>query len=179
MPKCSKSSKCLSSALPWLLLIVGDVVIDQIAKWFVIKHIPFGGSESVFEGLNIAHVHNYGIAFGFFNQHHTLSRFILLGVALLISLVITAWMVKTPKDRFMERLGLSMILGGALGNIIDRIQHGYVIDFIDVYFQTWHFWTFNIADSLITVGAILLILMLAVDVLKDKKDERNIKQASR
>lgn len=153
------------SSIKWFFAVPFIVAADQLSKWWVLGQLTLGDHLAVFPGLNIARAHNYGVAFGMFNDHEGAFKVVLLMVALIVTACIAMWLVKTPGSDRKTCAGLVLILGGALGNIIDRLVHGYVVDFIDVYFKNWHFWTFNIADSAITLGAILLI----ISILFEKK----------
>ncbi len=142
----------------WLAIAV--VLLDQLTKAMVRVSVPLYGSIQVVPGLlNLTNVRNTGAAFGILNAvdfpfKATLIAFIataaLLGVAVYAASL-------APHQR-AARVGLSLILGGAAGNLLDRVVHGSVIDFVDVYWQHYHFWAFNVADSAITIGVAVLIL---------------------
>jgi signal peptidase II len=140
----------------WLVLAL--IVLDQSSKLAVITTIPVFGSVGVVPGvLDLVHVHNPGVAFGFLNNLGPAYQKIvttLLAVGALVGIAYYARHVRA--DEWLARLGLSIILGGALGNLIDRLRLGYVTDFVDVYWDSWHFWAFNVADASITIGAILV-----------------------
>lgn len=148
-----------TSKSKWLLLLLVPIIVllDQYSKIWVLETLQLGQTIKLIPGLNLTLAHNYGVAFGMFNDNVMASKVILLGVAVAITLLISVWFYKTPTTQKLEQVSLVFILGGALGNIIDRVSHGYVIDFIDVYVNGWHWWTFNIADSFITIGALLLL----------------------
>lgn len=136
------------------------LVLDQLSKWLVVNFIPAGGEIVVIPGFfNLVHVYNRGSAFGFLNQSDgDWPRYFFIAASLLTVLIIIH-MVKTAKDRSWTMLsGLGLILGGAFGNLIDRVRLGMVIDFLDFYLGTWRWPAFNIADSGITIGAALLII---------------------
>lgn len=145
-----------------LWLVAAIVVIDQIVKILVDGRIPEFGSVVVIEGLlSLTRVHNTGMAYGvldgvdFPGQAVVLA---LLATGALIGLAVYA--AALDDDQRLTRLGLSFVLGGAAGNLIDRVRFGYVLDFVDVYRGDWHFWAFNVADAAITVGVALMILDL-------------------
>ena len=150
-----RTSRALLSSLA-----VGIIVLDQASKAAVRALLALHESVAVIPGLlSLTHVRNTGAAFGLLNSvdipfKPVLMAFITLGALVAIGI----FAMQTASDNPLARLGLALVLGGAGGNLIDRVTAGYVIDFIDVYWRAWHFWTFNVADSAITVGAILLIL---------------------
>jgi signal peptidase II len=136
------------------------VLADQVAKALVRASIPLHASRTIVPGfLDLTHVQNSGAAFGFLNAADFPMKQALIAViatAALISIAIYAARL-SPHQR-MARFGLALILGGAAGNLIDRVTAGYVVDFVDVYWKTYHFWAFNVADSAITVGVIGMML---------------------
>lgn len=147
----------------WLLLAAVLVVADQITKWLVVYSIPYipygqGGPFSIplLPILNLTHVHNNGAAFSFLAHAGGLARLFFSVLALVAAVLITSILRKQYANVRLSA-GLSLVLGGAIGNLIDRIVHGYVIDFVDFYWQHWHFPAFNVADIAITFGAMTLI----------------------
>ena len=147
----------------WLAALV--VGVDQATKGLVRGHFQLGESVSVIDGFfDIARVHNTGTAFGFMNGiDFPFKSAVLAGVALVALGGLALYLVSLPTHQRLARTGLALILGGAVGNLIDRIGFGYVTDFVDVYAGTWHFWAFNVADAAITIGVSLMILdMLGV-----------------
>ena len=145
-------------------IIVAILVFDQVAKLLVRTQITLNDSLAIIPGLlNLVHVHNTGAAFGFLNAVNIANKQLLMtavAVVALAAIACYAWRVGARES--LARAGLALILGGALGNLIDRASAGYVIDFVDVYWRSYHFWAFNVADSAITVGACLLILDMFV-----------------
>ena len=146
----------------WWSLIAGVVVLDQCTKLLVQQFLPVFSSYEVVPGfLDLVHVHNAGVAFGLLNDaEHPLRGLLTTGLALLALIGILYYARHVRPEERLAKLGLSMILGGAVGNLIDRIRQGYVIDFVDAYWGNWHFWAFNVADAAITAGAILIFLEL-------------------
>ena len=140
------------------------VVLDQVTKAIVRMMLPLHQSVEIIPGfINFTHVHNTGVAFGFLNAVDIPFKPVLMtAIALAALIAIGTFAMRTNSDEPLTKIGLALVFGGAAGNLIDRITLGYVIDFIDVYWGTWHFWAFNIADSAITVGACLLILEMAL-----------------
>jgi signal peptidase II len=145
------------------LLSGGIVILDQVAKAIVRASLQLHESVTIVPGfLNLTHVRNTGAAFGLLNSADIpLKPALMTGIALVALIAIGYYALQTTSREPFARLGLTLILGGAVGNLIDRITAGYVVDFVDVYAGDWHFWAFNVADSAITVGAGLLILDLA------------------
>jgi signal peptidase II len=138
------------------------VVLDQIVKAIVRRQIALNESITVIPGFfDLTRVHNTGTAFGFMNATDFPFKTVILtcvAVGALAALAIYA--ATLPANQWLARIGLALILGGAAGNLIDRIAEGYVVDFVDLYWSGWHFWAFNVADASITVGVALMILDL-------------------
>ena len=108
--------------------------------------------------FKLTYVHNTGAAFSFLSEAGGWQRWFFTGLALVISGVIAVWLARLKHHETLLAVALSLVLGGAIGNLIDRLVYGYVIDFLDVYYQTWHWPAFNIADSAITLGVILMLV---------------------
>lgn len=144
----------------WLWLTAAVMVLDQISKQWIVKNLEWFEARPLWPSLNIVHHRNTGVAFSMFNEAPQVA-FVLLGVA--VSVGILWWLRKNPRGQTLVAAGLTLIMGGALGNLVDRVTRGYVVDFIDFYVGSWHYATFNIADSAISVGAGLLILDLLLD----------------
>ena len=138
------------------------VVLDQVTKQMVRAGIALHDSIEVIPGvLNLVHVRNTGAAFGFLNLADLPYKQVLMTGMALLALGAVGWYAsQVPPRARLARAGLALIVGGAVGNLIDRALVGYVVDFVDVYWGSVHFWAFNVADSAITVGAGLLILDL-------------------
>ena len=146
----------------YYLLIIIIVCIDQATKALIVRSVAHLSSKIIVPGFfNITHIRNRGAIFGFFSQSDSLILFIFLTSVSLIALgFVIFYFFKTPSsDRFMK-VSLSLILAGALGNLIDRVIRGYVVDFLDFYVKSWHWPSFNVADTSITVGAFVLIFIL-------------------
>ena len=148
-------------ALFWSIS-AGTVVLDQLTKAAVDALLPLYETRTVIPNVvDLVHVRNAGVAFGLMNNfEHPWKSVLTTGLALL-ALASIAYYARhvRPEERY-ARLGLSLILGGAIGNLVDRLRQGFVIDFVDVYWGGWHFWAFNVADAAITVGAILVFIDL-------------------
>lgn len=145
---------------PWIWLAVSAIVIllDWHTKSLASDALELYRPVEVFPWLNITLAHNYGAAFSFLSDAGGWQRWFFIVLASGISLFLLVWLLRLPRQEWLTALGLSMILGGAIGNLIDRIVLGYVVDFIDVYYQQWHYPAFNVADSAITCGVVLLLL---------------------
>lgn len=141
------------------------IVLDQITKYVADNSLDYRLPVNVFTGLNMTLVYNQGAAFSFLADAGGWQRWFFMGLSLVISIVLIYWLRTVEKGRIYLATGLALILGGAIGNLIDRSLYGYVIDFIDVYYRSWHYPAFNIADSAIVAGAGLLIL----DMIKYKE----------
>jgi signal peptidase II len=141
-------------------LTAAIVIVDQITKAIVRANIPLHDSVTVIPGfLNLAHVRNSGAAFGFLNAvefPYKSAVVALVAASALMGIAFYAARVSS-QDR-VTRLGLAMIVGGALGNLVDRLALGSVVDFVDVVFGGWHFWAFNVADSAITLGVAAMMI---------------------
>jgi signal peptidase II len=153
-------------AAAWLLLSALVIVLDQVSKAYITRH--FGEFEflHVLPVLDITHLHNVGAAFSFLASASGWQRWLFIGLAVSVSVAITVWLCRLPGGtRVLLAAGLALVLGGALGNVIDRIRLGYVIDFIHFHWDRAYFPAFNVADSAITIGAACLLL----DALMDAK----------
>lgn len=147
-----------ANLLPWLAIAVVVIVLDQITKTLILQHYQYGDSTTITSWFNIVRAHNTGAAFSFLASASGWQRwfFIVLGFAAAVFIV---WMLRSHGGQKMFAWALSLILGGALGNVVDRMLHGYVVDFIQVHWGAkYYFPSFNVADSAITLGAGLLIL---------------------
>ncbi len=143
-----------------LLVPVVVVIVDQITKWLVRTRVPLHSSVPVIPGfLDITHVRNTGAAFGFLNGVDFPGKPLVIAVVAICALAgIAFYSGHIAGEKLLPRLGLALIIGGAAGNLVDRVFLGSVVDFVDAYWQGFHFWAFNVADSAITVGVILMIL---------------------
>ncbi|HET7569261.1 MAG TPA: signal peptidase II [Gammaproteobacteria bacterium] len=143
----------------WLWISAAVIVFDQITKLLISHHMGLFDSIGLTPFLRLTLLHNSGAAFSFLSQASGWQRWFFIGLGLVVSIVILLWLRKLPrKRRRLLGIGLALVLGGALGNVIDRVAYGYVIDFIDFFYHGWNFPPFNVADSSITVGAILVII---------------------
>ncbi len=143
-----------------LIITLPVVVLDQITKAMIRPALALHESREVIPGfLDLTRVHNTGAAFGMLNSVEFPFKTLVLSLVAGIALAGVAWYAATvPLTDRLARIGIAGVLGGAIGNLIDRAKDGYVLDFVDAYWGTWHFWAFNVADAAITVGVIFMIL---------------------
>jgi signal peptidase II len=143
-----------------LIVAIAVVVLDQITKAMIRPLLALHESKEIIPGfLDLTRVHNTGAAFGMLNSVDFPFKTLVLSIVAAIALGGVAWYALTvPLTDRLARLGVAGVLGGAVGNLIDRASSGYVLDFVDAYWNGWHFWAFNVADAAITVGVIFMIL---------------------
>jgi signal peptidase II len=153
----AKSSSSLRNLWPWLALALAIILLDQFTKTLILGYFQYGESRYVTSFFNVVRVHNTGAAFSFLAGASGWQRWFFIGLGLTATLFMT-WLIYQHHAQRMFSLALSLIMGGALGNVIDRMLHGYVVDFIQVHGWGWYFPSFNVADSAISIGAVLLIL---------------------
>jgi signal peptidase II len=149
----------------WLWISAAVIVADQITKQLIVRHLGWFDVIPVTPFFNIVHMRNTGAAFSMFSGASPIV-FILIGVA--VSIGILWWLRKNPRGQTLVAVALVLILGGALGNVIDRATRGFVVDFLDFYMGAWHFPAFNVADIAITTGAGLLILDMILEGRRTK-----------
>jgi signal peptidase II len=144
--------------LRWLWLSAAVVALDQLTKWLADHLLTLYAAKPVLPFFNLTLLYNQGAAFSFLAGASGWQRWFFIGIALVISVVLIVWLRRLPRHEVWEAGALALILGGAVGNVIDRIWHGHVIDFIDLHVAGYHWPAFNIADSAITVGAVTLVI---------------------
>ncbi|WP_046206163.1 signal peptidase II [Acinetobacter radioresistens] len=144
--------------LVWIGLAIVAIILDQWTKWIATNHLNYADPVAVLPFLNWTLLHNYGAAFSFLSNAGGWQRYLFTGLAAGVSLLFVFWLMRMPKHLVILPMAIALILGGAIGNLIDRVSLGYVVDFIHVYYQNSHFPAFNIADSAITLGTILLLI---------------------
>jgi len=151
------ATKRSGSLWPWLGIALIVVLLDQLTKALIVRSFQLGDSHTVNALFNVVRVHNVGAAFSFLAGASGWQRWFFVGLGALAALFIV-WMLRSHGGQRLFSWALALILGGAVGNVIDRLLHGYVVDFLQVHYERSYFPSFNVADSAITVGAILLIL---------------------
>jgi signal peptidase II len=148
----------VETGLRWLWLTVIFLVLDQVTKQLAATNMELGQSINILSFFNITYVHNPGAAFSFLADQGGWQRWFFTAIATIASIVFIVWLAKTPKQQKLLSVAFALMLSGAIGNLIDRVLFGYVIDFLDFYGFGYHFPAFNIADSMIFIGAALMIL---------------------
>jgi signal peptidase II len=141
----------------WLGIALVVVLLDQASKIMMSQFLLYGQSETISSYFNLVMVYNKGAAFSFLSDQPGWQRYFFTAVSVIASLFIL-WMLRRNPTQRLFCWSLALILGGAVGNLIDRIAYGHVIDFLDFHVGGWHWPAFNVADSAITVGAILFVL---------------------
>jgi len=144
--------------LKWLWLSLITLVLDQWSKIAINGSMRLYESIALTPGFNLTYVHNTGAAFSFLSEAGGWQRWFFAAMALIISVILTIWLYRLKQHETLLAVALALVLGGAIGNLIDRLAYGYVIDFLDVYYQTWHWPAFNIADMAISAGVFLMLL---------------------
>ena len=142
----------------WLLLAIVVIALDQWTKWLASGQLSYGVPVEILPVFNLTLQHNPGAAFSFLADAGGWQRWFFTAVSLLVSIALVIWLSRLEAQEKLMAASLSLILGGAVGNLWDRIELGYVVDFISVHYQQHFFPAFNIADAAITVGAALMIL---------------------
>jgi len=143
--------------LPWLGIAAIIILLDQFTKVLIVGWMQHGDSREVWSFFNIVRAHNTGAAFSFLSNAGGWQRWLFTGIGTVASLFIIWQLYKHPTQKLFC-FALASVMGGAIGNVVDRLMHGYVVDFLDFHAMGWHFPAFNVADSAITVGAVCLIV---------------------
>ncbi|MDO6563640.1 signal peptidase II [Amphritea sp. 1_MG-2023] len=146
------------SALPWLWLAALVIVLDLFTKYQASRLLPYGIAHPQLPVFDLTLLHNTGAAFSFLASAGGWQRWLFALIALLVSVVLVIWIARTPRQQRWLGAGLALVLGGALGNLYDRVVHGYVVDFISLHYNGYYFPAFNLADTAITIGAGMLII---------------------
>lgn len=147
-----------STKLQWLMAILAVVILDQATKSWASEQLIYAQPNYVFWWLDITLHHNTGAAFSFLSDAGGWQRYFFSIVASVVSIAIIVWLSRLKAYEMRLGWALVLVLAGAMGNLIDRVTLGYVVDFISVHWDNWYFPTFNVADSSITIGAILLLI---------------------
>jgi signal peptidase II len=153
----------------WLFLSLSIILFDQATKYFAIKYLTPSVPVQIFPFFDLSLNYNPGVAFSLLSTAPGWQRWFLSVLTVLICSVLLVWMKRISKNRHCLLASLVCILGGAIGNLLDRIYFGYVIDFIDLHIKHWHWPTFNIADTAISVGVTILIIMTLLERGQTKK----------
>ena len=147
-----------SSFVGWIALTIAVIAADQVTKWAIVEWVSLYDKVPINSFLNLTHQRNTGAAFSFLAGAGGWQRWFFIVLGAIVSGVIIIWLLRIRKEGLVVlSAGLSLVLGGAIGNVVDRILYGYVVDFIQVLIFGWPFPSFNVADSAITVGAAFLI----------------------
>jgi signal peptidase II len=154
----------------WIAFALVLIGVDQLTKWAIVQWVPLYGKVPLNTFINLTHQQNTGAAFSFLANASGWQRWFFVALGVIVSGVILIWIWRIRREGpWILAAGLTLVLGGAIGNLIDRIRFGYVTDFIQVWFGSWAFPSFNVADSAISVGAALLIIDALF--LSGRKDE--------
>jgi signal peptidase II len=146
--------------LRWLWLAIFVVIIDQITKYLAAKYLPWVAQVEVNSFFNFYLTYNNGAAFSLLSHvHFHWFKWFFVVLAAAVSGGIIVWLIRSPRGENLKKIALMLILGGAIGNLIDRVQYGVVRDFLDFHWHTYHWATFNLADSAVSIGAVLLAII--------------------
>ena len=147
------------NGLPFLWISLLVIILDQVTKYLCVNFIEYGTAGiNVLPFFNLVHVYNFGAAFSFLADKSGWQRWFFAGIAIGISVILAVMMYRSKATQKLNNIAYALIIGGALGNLFDRLWHGFVVDMIDFYVGDWHFATFNLADTAICVGAALIVL---------------------
>ena len=152
-----KKMSATGTLLPWLALALILLIADQLTKVLILGYYQLGDATYITSFFNIVRVHNTGAAFSFLASASGWQRWFFTGIGIAAAVFII-WMLKSHPGQKLFSFAMACILGGAVGNVVDRMLHGYVVDFLDFHYANWHFPAFNIADAAISIGAVCMIL---------------------
>lgn len=161
--------------LKWTILSLVIIILDQITKAMATANLTMFDPVAIMPMLNFTLMHNEGAAFSFLADAGGWQRWFFSVLAFVISIVLIVWIKRLKTEEKMLAVSLSLILGGAVGNLIDRVRFGYVVDFIDVYYDAMHWPAFNIADSAITIGAVWMIITSFRQPAEEKTESKENK----
>ncbi|MFP5306710.1 MAG: signal peptidase II [Gammaproteobacteria bacterium] len=156
--------------LLWIAVVV--VLVDQITKQLVVRSLEWFEVVPIVSHLNRVHMRNTGAAFSMMADAPP-AFFVLLGTS--VSIGILWWLRRNPRGQTLLAVALTLIMGGALGNVIDRVTRGFVVDFVDFYVGSWHFAAFNVADMAISTGTALLVLDMLIDMRRARRMSQSTK----
>ena len=154
----SSQNKALSCFQRYMLCALCIIFFDQMSKWLITQYLYFGEQINISAFFNLVLTYNKGAAFNFLSNASGWQHYFLSSLAILVSFGVIHHLYKS-RETTLFNTGLSLILGGALGNLIDRLIHGHVIDFLDFHVNNWHWPAFNIADSTITLGVLIILFV--------------------
>lgn len=167
------NSAAEKSGLRWLWLALVVFVVDMATKIYVHTRFDLYESIQVLPFFNFTYARNYGAAFSFLNDAGGWQRWLFTGIAVVVSCVLVYWLKKTPYNHKWMNAAYTLILGGAIGNLVDRLYHGFVVDFLDFDLGFYRWPAFNVADSAIFIGAAIIIIDAFMDGKKADKDVAN------
>lgn len=159
--------------LKWIWLAVVVVILDQLTKYIASTSLILYKPIAVMPMFNWTLMHNTGAAFSFLHDAGGWQRWFFAVLAIVVSIVIVLWIKRLEQHEKWQAIALALILGGAIGNVIDRVWLGYVVDFIQVYYQQWYWPAFNIADSAISIG----VAMIIIESIREYRAERKINKS--
>ncbi|MBC8950624.1 MULTISPECIES: signal peptidase II [Xenorhabdus] len=166
------SKPICSTGLRWLWLVVVVFILDLGSKYLVLQHFTLYESIPLIPYFNLTYAQNLGAAFSFLADKGGWQRWFFALVAVAITVVLLVMMYRSNAKQKLSNIAYALVIGGALGNLFDRLVHGFVVDFIDFYVGEWHWPTFNIADSAICIGAALIIIESFIS--PDNKDKQAV-----
>lgn len=143
--------------LNWLVLSLLIILLDQFSKYYVTQHLSFAQAVIIIPHFfNLFLTHNAGASFSFLAQMSGWQRWFLSAASIIIAFALLKWLLSLPANQYWLASALSLVIGGAIGNLLDRLRLAYVIDFIQVYYKNYYFPTFNIADSAVVIGVFMI-----------------------
>ena len=160
--------------LKWIWLTVVVVILDQLSKYVASTSLEIHQPIAVMPMFNWTLMHNPGAAFSFLADQGGWQRWFFAVIAVVVSIVIVLWIKRLQQHEKWQAIALALILGGAVGNVIDRIWLGYVVDFIQVYYQQWYWPAFNIADSAISIGVVMIIIESVREYIIERKKNQSV-----
>jgi signal peptidase II len=160
--KDAPNSVSRAAGLKWCWLSVCVIALDQWTKYLAVDNFVLYESKNIFPSFNLTLLYNHGAAFSLLSEYPNVAVWLFSLITIVVVVAILVWLKNLPPRSSWTACALSLILGGGLGNLIDRISYGHVVDFLDFYYGSAHFPAFNIADSAITVGAVMIFLNMFV-----------------
>jgi len=152
----------------WVWISAVVLIVDQVSKWLITANLQLQEISEIVPSLKFRLLHNEGAAFSLFSEAGGWQRWFFTAIAITVSGAIVVWIYRLQQHERWKAVSLTLILGGALGNVIDRIRLGYVVDFIEVYYGQWSWPAFNVADSAISVGAVMLVIEAIREIYLNK-----------